>query len=159
MVEKMYRKILLAVDSSETSKRAAKRALQLQKASNAKVIAFYSIEHHMIPQQFPFVPMETPQYEVPISVYEEVEETYIQHGKEILADTEEMFQNEDVSIETRLIKDKPPQKYIIHTVKNEEVDLVILGDKGEHSKIKEVFLGSVTESVIHHAECDILIVR
>lgn len=155
----MYQKILLAVDSSETSKRAAKRAMTLQKAWNSKVVAFYSIKHHMIPQEYPLGPMEDPQYAVPSSVYERIQETYVSHGKEILAEIEGMFKNEGLSIDTRLVEDTSPKKYIIHTVENEDFDLVVLGDKGEHSKIKEIFLGSVTESVIHHAKCDILIVR
>ncbi len=41
----------------------------------------------------------------------------------------------------------------------ENFDLVILGCRGKHSKLKRTFLGTIPDKVINNAPCDVLIVR
>ena len=62
-------------------------------------------------------------------------------------------------VETRLIYNTMPEDYIKKIVKEEEFDLVILGCKGDHSKLRRTFLGTVPDKVINEAPCDVLIVR
>jgi nucleotide-binding universal stress UspA family protein len=63
------------------------------------------------------------------------------------------------SVETRLIEDLSPSEYITKIVNEENFDLVVIGSKGHHSKIKEIFLGTVSSHVLKNASCDVLIVR
>ena len=44
-------------------------------------------------------------------------------------------------------------------MKEENFDLVVLGAKGHHSKIKEILLGTVLTKVVKCVQCDILIVK
>lgn len=157
----MYSKILLAMDGSENSKRAAEKALDLKKKWNSEVVAFHSIEHHIIPEQIPMtVPINnTYSYGIPTSVYEEVEQAYEKRGKQILSDTKELFKQENFEIETRLVKNKSPADYILDIIKEENFDLVVLGCKGEHSRLETILLGTVAQKVINKGSKDILIIR
>ncbi|XJS10514.1 universal stress protein [Aerococcaceae bacterium WGS1372] len=42
--------------------------------------------------------------------------------------------------------------------RRENIDLIILGAKGM-SALERFFMGSVSENVIRHAACDVLVVR
>lgn len=44
-------------------------------------------------------------------------------------------------------------------VKEESIDLVIIGTKGTHSLLEEVLIGSVAEKVVRHIPCDVLVIR
>ncbi|MBD3213533.1 MAG: hypothetical protein GF311_13075 [Candidatus Lokiarchaeota archaeon] len=157
----MYKKILLAMDSSDDAQRAAQKAIEFKKQWDSEVIAFHSTEHHFIPQEIPLSSQISnfTHYSIPPSAYNEIEKVYKEHGKEILKNLEDNFAEEELDVETRLISVKRPAQYIIETVEKENIDLVILGCKGAHSKLKEVFIGSVAQSVVNKAPCDVLVVR
>jgi nucleotide-binding universal stress UspA family protein len=157
----MYKKVLLAVDGSDNAKRAAQKVIEIKKAADCEVIAFFSTRHRMIPPKIPTaVPIgNTYNYSIPTEAYNEIRDAYINRGKTILNETKKLFEEENLSIATRLIKDENPAKYIERAVKEEEFDLVALGCKGEHSKVEELLLGTVSEKVLNKAPCDVLIVR
>ncbi|TFG01860.1 MAG: universal stress protein [Promethearchaeota archaeon] len=145
------------MDDSEDARRAAKRVLEIQEPGTTKIVAFHSIEHHMIP---PVIPLSYGNnYTIPAAQISEIRAAYRKRGDEILKNTEEMFKNANIDIETRLILDEAPEDYIDHIVDEENFDLVALGSKGDHSKVKEVFMGSVAHKVLSEAECDVLAVR
>jgi len=70
-----------------------------------------------------------------------------------------MFDNSISPVETRLIEDLSPDEYILNVVNKENFDLVIIGSKGHHSKLKEIFLGTVSTQFSKNTPCDVLIVR
>ena len=47
---------------------------------------------------------------------------------------------------------------IIDLAKKEKFDVIIIGKRGI-SSVSEIFLGSVSHSVVHHTECSIIVVR
>ncbi|MBD3194444.1 MAG: hypothetical protein GF317_05265 [Candidatus Lokiarchaeota archaeon] len=149
------------MDGSEDAKRAAQKAIDINKLSSAETIAFHSIEHHLIPQQIPLsVPINnTYSYAIPEPNYQEIRDAYISRGKKILAETKDRFEKDGIPIETRLILDKNPFEYIKEIVQEENFDLVILGCKGTHSKMEEIFLGSVAQKVVNRIPVDVLVIR
>lgn len=157
----MYKKVLLAVDGSDNAKRAAQKVLELKKVVDCEVVAFFSTRHRMVPPRIPTaVPIgNTYNYTIPTEAYNEIREAYIQRGETILKQTKEIFEKEDLPLATRLIKDENPAKYIERIVKEEGFDVVALGCKGQHSKVEELLLGTVSEKVLNKAPCDVLIVR
>lgn len=155
-MREIYKKILLAIDPSENAKRAAERVIKIQRKWNSEVIAFYSIKHRMIPQRLSVEPME---YEIPTPVYTDIQKTYERHGEHILAEIEDMFREENLSVETRLIKGKGAKEYAVKVVEEGNFDLVVLGDQGQHSKLERIFLGTVAEGIVNNAPCDVLVVR
>ncbi|GAB4364592.1 MAG: universal stress protein [Elainellaceae cyanobacterium] len=51
-----------------------------------------------------------------------------------------------------------PAVWICDLAKNWEADLIVLGRRG-HQGLKEIVLGSVSNYVVHHASCSVLIVQ
>ncbi|TFF88166.1 MAG: universal stress protein [Promethearchaeota archaeon] len=125
----MYHRILVGIDESEDSLRAAKRIKEIGKP-NSKVVLFHAMENHS------------------------KEKT-----KELLSKTEEIFRGTLFLVETRIVEDESPEDYIIRVSEEQNFDLVALGCKGEHSKVRRVLMGTVATKVLNEAPCDVLIAR
>lgn len=157
------------MDNSEIAFHAAERVLNLvennsieeTKKEYSKIIVFHSTKHHILPDVMPItVPSAFgASYAVPSVDYRKIEEDYKFHGKKILDKTREIFKKRNIDIETRLITEEKPEDYIERIVEEEDFDLVVLGSKGEHSKLEQIFSGSIVERAINEVHCDILIVR
>lgn len=149
----IYKKSLLATDGSFHSNNAVVQVVEFQQKWNSKVVIFHSIRHHKIPMGlFPNEP-------IPIELYQNIEEVSKKVGEQLLNKTKEIFNKAGLSVETRLIEDEEPEVYIRRIVEEENFDLVVLGSKGHHSKLKEILLGTVSTNVAKSVPCDLLIVK
>ncbi len=149
----MYKKILIGVDGSEDAHKALNKVIDFYQKWNCEIVTFHSIKHHMIPYTFPTF---SGSYQM-VSA-SEIREEYNKAGNKILEETKKIFKKEEIPVETRLVEDFEPEKYIIDKVKEENFDLVILGSKGHHSKI-HTLLGTVSSHVVNNVDCDVLIIR
>jgi nucleotide-binding universal stress UspA family protein len=157
----IYEKILLGLDSSEDAKRAAEKAAELQNKLGSELVVFHSIEHHMLPKVIPLtVPfLNATHYTIPPVDRRKIMEEYEKQGQALLNEAEKMFNLHEVPIEKRLITEESPEDYINRVVDEENFDLIVLGCKGHHSKLKQIFMGTVATKVLNNANCDVLIVR
>lgn len=60
-------------------------------------------------------------------------------------------------VESAVIEGSPKHE-IVQMANDKQVDLILIGSRGL-SEIKELFLGSVSQYVVQHAECPVLIVK
>lgn len=88
-----------------------------------------------------------------------IKEVYEKNAQAIINRAEEIFMEQGIEVETRLVYEHDPVSYIKKMVEKEQVDLVIIGSKGTHSLLEEILVGSVADKVLRHIPCDILIVR
>ncbi|MFW9969711.1 MAG: universal stress protein [Candidatus Odinarchaeota archaeon] len=151
----MYKKILVGIDESQDAMDAVKKALEFGKKDNAEVVVFHSVIHHLT-EISPGISL-TASGSTSMSLL--IQEDYIEIGKKLLKKVEDLFKKNNKKVETRLILDIPPEDYIKNITFEEKFDLVILGCKGKHSKLKQIFLGTIPNRAVNNASCDVLIVR
>ncbi|MFX0020088.1 MAG: universal stress protein [Candidatus Hermodarchaeota archaeon] len=153
--------MLIGIDGSEHSYKAVLKAIELEKLYKTKVIVFHSVEHHVIPSGIFMAPSYSiPQvYSISDPEFVRIKEVYEKNAQAIIDKAKEIFMEAGLKVETRLIYENDPVSYIKKMVKEEDVDLVIIGSKGTHSLLNEILLGSVAEKVLRHVPCDIFIVR
>lgn len=149
----IYKKILLAIDGSFHSDNAVNKVVEFQKILNCKVIIIHSIKDNRTPSD------HYPHVEVLYSKYSTLDEVFKEAGKKLLKNTKKKFRTAQDLVETRLIEDFSPEDYITKIVEEEDIELVVLGSRGQHSKIKKVFLGTVSTKVAKKASCDVWIVK
>lgn len=134
----MFDKILIGVDDSEESFKAVNRVIEIQKDTEGKVVAFHSILHQSSKAK---------------------QEKLITQGEGILSRISQIFEEANVPFETRLIKDQDPEDYIEKIVENENFNLVVLGNTGEHKSLKSRLLGSIPSKVMNTISIDVLVVK
>ncbi|TFG01857.1 MAG: universal stress protein [Promethearchaeota archaeon] len=147
------------MDGSDDAKRAAEKVLELlQPDTVTKVVAFHSVEHSLAAHLAVPITMGAPNSQLRMSP-DRIRQEYRMIGEKILKRTKDTFKKAGKLIETRLIEDEDPEDYIMRVIDEENFDLIALGSKGDHSKLKEMFLGSIAQKVLNDADCDVLVVR
>ena len=118
----IYNKILIGIDGSDDSFRAAKRALEFHKRDSSKVVAFTSLLHKLTYLSPPLITIPADNV---ISFHVQPERVTI--AERALSKVKALFEDSNGSIETRVVYDKEPDDYIKEQVQEEGFDLVILG--------------------------------
>lgn len=142
MVE--LKKILVATDGSEYSRRAVKIAIELARKFNSEVEMLFVIR---MPQEY-----DTNVYNYQI-LLDQIEE----EGERTIVATLEGTDLTGVVLKSKKLHGNPGN-VIIQEVENENIDLVVMGSHGYGVFVGSV-LGSVSQKVLHGAKCPVLIVK
>src|SRR5262245_31248394 len=149
----MYRRILVAVDGSETSNLALDHALQLGTDQRARVRIVHALE--------------SVQYLVALSGgysfdVGDVRDSLHRDGERVLEASLDRARAGGVDAETALIEGKEPMdrtaQILVQDARNWDADLIVLGTHGRRG-FDRLFLGSVAEDVLRSASIPVLLVR
>jgi nucleotide-binding universal stress UspA family protein len=139
-----YRRIIAAVDFSESSRVAVDQALSM--GSEAEVTVLYSL-----PSRFDSLLVEAGLFR---------EELDAARGDRLEAAKDRMLefcQKWNSRVRT-MVTDGPPTETIDEAVRRRNADLVVVGSRGA-TATRMVLLGNVADGLISHAPCDVLIAR
>ncbi|EGA90753.1 universal stress protein [Planococcus donghaensis MPA1U2] len=139
----MYKKILVAVDGSENSKRAGKHAAQLATMSkDTEVTVVYVSDFD-----------EDSQEKVHDGGQLEFE---LSRKKKVQSIREQLELNETFyKIE---VMHGRPAPVIIEMANDGEFDLVVIGSRGLNP-VSKILLGGVSQKVVNHSNCPVLVVK
>lgn len=91
----------------------------------------------------------------------ELEKAARENAAKILEETAEQLKafsyGDKVSISTEVLFGSPDSR-IVETAEQWHADLIVIGSHG-YSRWERLLLGSVSDSVLHHAPCSVLVVR
>jgi len=139
-----YKKILLAVDGSEQSKRAAADAAELAAGKDAEILLLTCYNTGVVEDEQPFI--DTGQF------------TKLEaEAKQVLKPYEELLRTRGI-VFTSQVENGIPERVIARAAKEEHCDLIVMGSRGL-GKVMGLLLGSVTMSVVQKAPCSVLVVR
>jgi nucleotide-binding universal stress UspA family protein len=155
----LFEKILVPLDGSAHSTRALDIAIQIAKKFGGKIalIHVYSIVAGTIimPEPTTLTPPGVPVM-APLEI-SKIADTARKAGNRILDDGEQKAKAENVQVE-KILEEGHVVQEIIRTAKEGSFDLIVIGARGV-SRIRELLLGSVTDGVIHHVSCPVLVVK
>lgn len=135
----MFDRILIAVDGSDYSKRAAKFGLKLARPYNGEVNVLHSIEDTFSTGDA-----------------SEGDQSHPSQADEILEEISEMAADIGVTAETRVVE-RQPSEAIINQASESSTDLIVMGRQGR-TGVGERMLGSVTDRVLRNTDVPVLIV-
>ena len=150
----MYRHILLPVDGSKLSDRAARQAVKLAKTLGAKITAL-----HVMPTQQMFldesfvVPVTTPQ-----SLKNQFKKQAALRSKEILEKACAPAAAAGVGCKAVSVASNSPYRAIIEQATRSGCDLIMMASHGRRG-VSGVLLGSEAAKVLVHSEIPVLVVR
>ena len=155
----MFEKILVPLDGSDHSVRALEKAVQIAKKFSGKVTLIHAYSVSMQPIILP-EPTMLSSPTIPILTAAEISrvvEAARATGERILKDGEARAKAEGVVVEALIVEGHAVQE-IVKTAKEGNFDLIVMGARGV-SHIRGLLLGSVSDGVIHHALCPVLVVK
>ncbi len=157
----MFKKILVALDRSEIGQQVFDEALGLAKLTQANLMLL----HILSPEEegSPYVPMLSNMDYYPglnsqsFELYQKQWDTFKDQGIQMLQSFCAQANTAGVTTEfTQNIGN--PGRMICDLARTYGADLIVMGRRGR-SGLMELFLGSVSNYVLHHAPCSVHIVH
>ena len=147
------RKILVTIDGSENSKKAADYASSFAKKYNAQLIVLYLLYSELGFAYSNLLGVTTPK------AIEDVLETQKKDVQKWFDEIRSKLKNTNISVTDKIIISVSSiVGEIIGFADKEKVDLIILGTRGR-TGFKKLLLGSVAEGVVTHSSCPVMAVR
>jgi nucleotide-binding universal stress UspA family protein len=146
----MYKRILIAVDDSETSNRALREASGLARDQHAVLRIVHVVDRVALIGS------------APLADPAESEKTWGEIASDILERAQGAARAEGVDAETRLLETTDVEDRIAQAILGEATrwgaDLLVAGTHGR-SGLKHLLMGSVAEGIVRHAPMPVLLVR
>lgn len=137
--------ILVPTDFSENAENALYYAIDIANRINAKIILLNAYQSN---NSNPYIPLDY--------VVEENKQVAINSDKQLKEESLKIKQVGGVDYECISIEDSPVEA-MINIIKEKNIDLVVMGTKGESNFLNTVF-GSNTANIIEKASCPVIAV-
>jgi len=141
--------ILLATDGSDEGKLAAQAATQLSKDTGSEVHVIYVLP--------------TPTQLIGHHFYsDEIRESLIggaeRDAETFLKEQAEQIGSDGGKVAETHLRSGDPDKEILRTAESLGVGLIVVGSRGLGA-VSRALMGSVSDSVVRHAHCPVLVIR
>lgn len=152
------KRILVAVDGSESAQKAAKKAAEMAEDLEAEVtlIHVYTETAQIPVNQFnevaSYLSAETME-----SIMEQQENTIKDKRQKILDQDAQFFQERGLEVEKVLLHGDPADEVCEYAAEN-NCDLIVVADKG-HGKVERFLLGSISDKIVRHAKTSVMVVK
>lgn len=146
-------KVLLATEGSEFSKAAIEKCCQMFAESDNTEIRIISAAEPTIPPAEPFAVSAEYISQIDAAARKQATEVVSQAEAEIRS----RFPTLANDLTTTVVTGSPAQA-VVEEAENWGADLIVTGSHG-HGFWKRAWLGSVSNAIVHHAPCSVLVVR
>lgn len=147
----MFKHVLIPVDRSAVSMKAAKAGIQMAKRLGASITIYHGVE-----------PLDRYYGDEGIAVNPNVLKTLkkrvLQDGQRILGEVEAVAEKAGVPCDTVLDEPVSAADGILNASKKSKSDAIFIGSRG-HGAIKSLLLGSVTQRVLAQSKLPVLVYR
>jgi nucleotide-binding universal stress UspA family protein len=139
------KKILVPIDGSDYSNRAAEYAIGVAKAQKAEVLLVYVVDELVIDQFSGGAERSAVEAELKGA------------GQRAVRYAESLLEKAGVKYSSMLLKGRPFEQ-IVNTTKSFDVDLVVMGTYGRRGA-ERILIGGVAERVIEYSPCPVLVIK
>jgi nucleotide-binding universal stress UspA family protein len=145
------RKLLVAVDGSNSSFNASTYAIDLANRFDAELIALHVIDPRYKELEIALSPRP--------GRFKEIATKVMQDGEKIVDTVRQNATEKNVSIKTDVISGYTSvTKEIVDYAKVNIVDMIVIGSRGM-TGLKKLLVGSVVSGVVTYSDCPVLIVK
>ena len=138
-----YRLILQATDGSQVAERDTRQALYLAKTTGAELVILHVVETSFAWYTGDF--------------YQQIVDELRGFGERVLEQAVQIANAEGVEPRTMSV-DGQSGTAIVRIAEREGADLIVMGALGR-SMVEEALVGSISQYVVRHAPCPVLIVK
>lgn len=148
----MFEKILVAIDGSTHSERAAAAGIEMARLYGGVVTILYVIDKSK--EYAPLGDLVSKAVEDPFAAMWDMLK---KQGEEAINRVEDMAKSAGVSVERKIVEGYPADS-IINVAEKENMDLIVVGYIGI-SGLERFLLGSVADKVVRNSKVPVLVVR
>jgi nucleotide-binding universal stress UspA family protein len=153
LTNKKISNILVAIDGSEHSFKAAEYAIDLAKSFGAQLYAV----------TITYIPASDSLTQKDVINKSLIEDNIDNNDRKDAGEWFEKFtqnaKENDIQLKPELINSARPVDYtILEYAENHEIDLIIVGTKGR-TGFKKLLLGSVASSIVTYAHCPVMVIK
>ncbi|CDI06380.1 universal stress protein [Candidatus Nitrosotenuis uzonensis] len=142
MIQTRIKKILVPMDGSATSFKALAQAIEIARTCQATILGINAIS---------FLPAEFMPSVVPYKIYQKKEAGKFMEKAKLKA------AKKGILFKYMIVYGNPVDQ-VINTAKSKKFDLIVIGARGK-GRIAEVFLGSVSNAILHKSQIPVMIVK
>lgn len=146
----MFKKILVAIDGSESSKHALEHAAKLQALTGSQLLLLTVYRHHsLLEASMSMVrPDKSPQT---------MDDAMREHAKGVADEAKIWAKDAGAQNVRAFVKGGQPARTIVKFSHEHDVDLIVIGSRG-HGDLEGYLLGSVSHKVTSLAKSPVLVV-
>lgn len=155
-----FKKILAAIDQSPLSQSVFNQSLELAKTNQSRLLLFHCVTADTVTLSSPF----SGEFGLPPQLVNQAYQTefirleqQVHHIQSLLKHYCKLATEQGVIAECDYQTVEPGQG-LCHAAQQWNADLIILGRRGRKG-LAEVILGSVSNYVLHHAPCAVLVIQ
>lgn len=138
--------LLVSVDFSAATRAVLETAVELAKASNAKVI----LHHTLMP------PIVTTEFGIGAEMVQQTIELSEKSARHQLQHLEDELTARGVATDT-VLTNGPAAQRILETASKKKADAIVLGSHG-HTALYDLIVGGTTHGVLRKADCPVIVV-
>jgi len=157
-----FKKIFAALDDSELGRRVFTQALELALSDRAQVMLFNCVTVSTVGQTAVPIPVDLGlNVELMDQAYQAQRlrlERDVKQASGLLKNYCDAAATKGLQVEFDCKMDGDPGHCICESAENWGADLIVLGRRGR-TGFTEAFLGSVSNYVVHHASCSVLVIQ
>jgi nucleotide-binding universal stress UspA family protein len=142
VIQNKIKRILVPMDGSETSFRALDNAIEIARACHGTVLGIHVIS---------FLPTEFMPSVIPYRIYQKKEAGKFFEKAKLLA------AKKGIQFKYAIVFGSPVEE-ILGLAKSKKLDLIVIGARGK-GRVAELFLGSVSNAIIHKSTIPVLVVK
>ncbi len=156
-----FQKILVAIDDSKLCNSVFVQALELAQANRASLMLFNCLSNEAVAEALVPMSVEMGLYsEMANTVYEAQHlaiENQLEEGRSLLQKYCETATAAGITTEFNCQIGEPGH-LLCEAAQSQGADLIVLGRRGRKG-LTEALLGSVSNYVLHHAPCSVLVIQ
>ena len=150
----MFEHVLIAVDGSKNSKKAAKAGIELAKLSGGEVEIVYVADLSKCVTSAGITP---PFGGISPDVIDSVAANLREIGEKATLEVDDLARAEGVKSGRLIVEGNPPSE-ILKIAEDNKMDLIVIGSIGK-TGLEKFLMGSVAEKVVHNSKLPVLVVR
>ena len=155
-------KILLATDGSSEAELAARTAVDLSQKTDSElhVVHIMDVAKVSLSMAMLYTEATDPEgVELPDPVLEEdLEQRAQQRGREVLDEEVERVRSAGGTVAQSHLTMGEVEREIVHLAEDLGAGLIVMGSRGRGG-MRRALMGSVSDSVVRHAHCPVMVVR
>jgi nucleotide-binding universal stress UspA family protein len=148
-------KVLLAYDGSKEASAAARVAAELSNATGSELHLLYVVASEPYPPSFDYVSYEEAEVREAREANLERDE---ERARSFVEGKARRMEREGAKVSEALLSFGRPGHEIVELAEELDAGLVVVGSRGRGG-LKRTLMGSVSDSVVRHAHCPVLVVR